>query len=53
MVRKTQIWLHRKRYILLTQKPQQMMNINVKVTVKVTNGTFSKKVKKNSDSVIF
>ena len=27
-------------------KPKQMMNINVKVNVKVTNGTFSKKLKK-------
>ena len=30
-----------------------MMNINVKVNVKVTNGTFSKKAKKNSNLVIF
>ena len=46
MVRKTLIWLYRKKYILLTPKPKQMMIINVKVNVKVPNGTFSKKAKK-------
>ena len=45
MVRKT-MWLYRKNNILLTPKPTQMMIINIKVNVKVTNGTFSKKVKK-------
>ena len=47
MVRKKLIWLKRKKYLLLIPKPKQMMNINVKVNVKVTNGTFSKKAKKN------
>ena len=46
MVRKILIWLCRIGYLLLTPKPKQMMNINVKVNVKVTNGTFSKKAKK-------
>ena len=32
----------RKRYLLFTLNPKQMMNVNVKVNVKVTNGTFSK-----------
>ena len=36
----------------MTPKPKQMMNINVKVNVKVTNGTFSKR-RKNSILVIF
>ena len=38
---------------LLIPKPKQMMNVNVKVNVKVTNGTFSKKAKKNSNLGIF
>ena len=46
MVMKILIWLYRKKYLLLIPKPKQMMNINVKVNVKVTNGTFSKKAKK-------
>ena len=46
MVRKILIMLYRKGNLLLTTKPLQMMNINVKVNVKVTNGTFSKKAKK-------
>ena len=46
MVRRKLIWIYRKKYLLLTPKPKQMMNINVKVDVKVTNGTFSKKAKK-------
>ena len=29
-----------KKHLLLTPKPKQMMNINVKVNVKVTNGKF-------------
>ena len=53
MVRKKLIWLKRKKYLLLIPKPKQMMNINVKVNVKVTNGTFSKKAKKNSNLGIF
>ena len=36
----------KKKYLSLTPKPKQMMNINVKVNVKVTNGTISKKAKK-------
>ena len=51
MVRKKLIWLKRKTYLLLIPKRKQMMNINVKV--KVTNGTFSKKAKKNSNLGIF
>ena len=46
MVKKTLIWLYRKNYIILTPKPKQMMIINLKANVKVTNGTFSKKAKK-------
>ena len=46
MVRKTLMWLYRKNNSLLTPKPKQMMIINVMVNVKVTNGTFSKKAKK-------
>ena len=46
MVSKTLIWLYRKKYIILTPKPKQMMIINLKVNVKVTNGTISKKVEK-------
>ena len=42
----------KKGYILSISKPKQMMNIKVKVNVKVTNGTFSKKTK-NSNLVIF
>ena len=42
----------KKKYLLLIPKPIQMMNINVKVNVKVTNGTFSKKAK-NSNLGIF
>ena len=38
----------KKKYLLLIPKPKQMMNINVKVNVKVTNGTFSKKAKKSN-----
>ena len=45
MVRKTLIWLYRKGYLSLTPKPKQLININVEVNVKVTDGTFSKKVK--------
>ena len=41
----------KKEYLLLTPKPKQMMNINVKVNVKVTNGPFSKGPK-NSNLVI-
>ena len=51
MVRKKLIWLKRKKYLLLIPERKQMMNINVKV--KVTNGTFSKKAKKNSNLGIF
>ena len=48
------IWLYRKKNLLLTPKPKQIMNINVKVNVTVTKGTFSKKgEKKNSNLVIF
>ena len=36
----------KKKYLLLTPKPKQMMNINVKVNVKVANGPFSKGRKK-------
>ena len=36
----------KKKVYLIDTKPKQMMNINVKVYVKVTNGTFSKKAKK-------
>ena len=36
----------------MTPKPKQMMNINVKVNVKVTNGTFSKRTKKQQFSHI-
>ena len=46
MIRKKLLWLRRQKYLLLTPKPKQMMNINVKVNVKVTNGTFSNKAKK-------
>ena len=49
MVRKKLIWL-KKKYLILIPKPKQMMNINVKVNFKVTNGTFSKKAKKNNNS---
>ena len=42
----------KKENLLLTPKPKQMMNINVKVNVKVTNGTFSNKTK-NSNLVMF
>ena len=41
------------RVSFIDTKPKQMMNINVKGYVKVTNGTFSKKLKKNSNLVIF
>ena len=42
------------RVSFIDTKPKQMMNINVKVNVKVTNGTFSKKLKKTpSNLVIF
>ena len=33
----------KKKVSFFTPKPEQMMIINVKVNVKVTNGTFSKK----------
>ena len=46
IVIKKLIWLYRKGYILSISKPNQMKNMNVKVIVKVTNGTFSKKAKK-------
>ena len=36
----------KKKVSFVTPKPKQMMNINVKVNVKVTNGTFSNKAKK-------
>ena len=52
MVRKILIWLLRKKYLLLIPKPKQMMNINVKVNVKVTNGTFSKKAKNSNLGLI-
>ena len=42
----------KKKVSLLTPKSKLMMNINVKVNVKVTNGTFSKR-RKNSNLVIF
>ena len=43
------------RVSFIDTKPKQIMNINVKVNVKVTTGTFSKKLKKqtNSNLVIF
>ena len=44
------IW--KKKYLLLTPKSKQMMNMNVMVNVKVTNGTVSKKAK-NRNLVIF
>ena len=37
----------KKKVSFIDTKPKQMMNINMKVNVKVTNGTFSKKAKKN------
>ena len=36
----------KKKVSFIGTKPKQMMYINVKVNVKVTNGTFSKKAKK-------
>ena len=38
-------------YILSISKPKQMLNMNMKVSVKVTNRTFSKR-RKNSNLVI-
>ena len=53
MVRKkTDMVIKKKKDVLLTPKPKRMINIDVKVNVKVTNGTFSKKAK-NSNLVIF
>ena len=42
----------KKKVSFMTPKPKQMMNINVKVNVKVTNGTFSNKAKKQQFSHI-
>ena len=36
----------KKKVSFIDTKPKQMMNINVKVNVKVTNGTFFKKGEK-------
>ena len=52
MVRKNKYGNEEKKYVLLTPKPNQMMNVNVKVNVKVTNVHFQKR-RKNSNLVIF
>ena len=36
----------KKKVFLSISKPKQIMNMKMKVSVKVTNGTFSKKAKK-------
>ena len=46
MVRKKTYMVMKKKVSFMTPKPKQMMNINLKVNVKVTNGTFSNKAKK-------
>ena len=46
VIKKTNMVIKKKKYLLLTPKPRQMINKNVKVNVKVTNGTFSEKAKK-------
>ena len=42
----------KKKVSFIDTKPKQMMNINMKVNVKVTNGTFSKKAKKNPCNLV-
>ena len=46
MVRINTNMVIKKKVSFIDTKPKQMMNINVKVNVKVTNGTFSKQLKK-------
>ena len=46
VIKKTNMVIKKKKYILLTPIPKQMINKNLKVNVKVTNGTFLEKAKK-------
>ena len=46
MVRKKTNMVMKKKVSLWTSKPKRIINRYVKVNVKVTNGTFSKKAKK-------